>query len=254
MGFSFKQFHIDDAGCGMPVSTDGVLLGAWAPLTRARHILDIGAGSGLLSLMAAQRTHEQARPQAQIVAVELDEAAALACRHNFANSPWPDRLSLHHTSIQDYSERHPGSPRGQEPALFEHIICNPPYFESGLLSGNPARANARHTERLSFAALLSAITRLLHPSGSVSLILPLAGLPRLMPLLAQTGLVLRELQPVASVETKAPQRGLLLLQKAQTPQASMNACMTHPVLTVRDRHGHYSPAMAALTRDFYLKL
>ena len=94
MPFTFKQFHIDDNRCGMPVSTDGVLLGAWAPLSQAQTILDIGAGSGLLSLMAAQRS------QAKITAIELDDQAALDCQHNFNASAWSDRLELICCDIQ----------------------------------------------------------------------------------------------------------------------------------------------------------
>lgn len=95
MAFTFKQFHIDDLNCGMPVSTDGVILGAWSPLSQAQQILDIGAGSGLLSLMAAQRS------LGRITAVELEEKAAAACLYNMVQSPWADRLSVIHCDIQD---------------------------------------------------------------------------------------------------------------------------------------------------------
>ncbi len=94
MAFSFKAFHIEDYGCGMPVSTDGVLLGAWAPLTGAKRVLDIGAGSGLLSLMAAQRS------EAEILAVELDSSAAHASRANFKASPWASRLALYQAQFR----------------------------------------------------------------------------------------------------------------------------------------------------------
>ncbi|WP_341274630.1 methyltransferase [Shewanella maritima] len=101
MPFTFKQFHIDDDKCGMRVSTDAVALGAWAPLQQdllagtpsdkqsIKRILDIGSGSGILSLMAAQRTHESVA----ITAVEIDAAAAAQSKHNVANSPGPIKLA-----------------------------------------------------------------------------------------------------------------------------------------------------------------
>ncbi|GAB1050277.1 MAG: hypothetical protein Sw1PiTSA_12030 [Shewanella algae] len=143
MAFSFKAFHIEDYGCGMPVSTDGVLLGAWAPLTGAKRVLDIGAGSGLLSLMAAQRS------EAEVLAVELDSSAAHASRANFKASPWASRLALYQGSIQAYCDEHALA----DSALFDHILCNPPYFETGPRSDDPKRAIARHTEHLNFDEL-----------------------------------------------------------------------------------------------------
>ena len=119
MPFTFKLFHVDDSRCGMPVSTDGVLLGAWAPLVQAKTILDIGAGSGLLSLMAAQRS------LAKITAIELDTDAALDCQQNFNASTWPERLEVICCDIQTYSQTCNRAEQGKQ---FEHIICNPPYF------------------------------------------------------------------------------------------------------------------------------
>lgn len=121
MPFTFKQFHVDDSHCGMPVSTDGVLLGAWAPLTQAKTILDIGAGSGLLSLMAAQRS------EAVIQALEIDPLAAQDCQHNIDQSPWSDRITL----IQaDLLQWYPLA-QTQAQTQFDHILCNPPYFDNG---------------------------------------------------------------------------------------------------------------------------
>lgn len=134
MAFTFKQFHIDDMNCGMAVGTDSVVLGAWAQLTAAKTVLDIGAGSGLLSLMAAQRS------QAHITSVELDTSAAEACQHNFHNSPWANRLTLVNSSIQDFCQHI------EYQEYFDHIICNPPYFEQGTQAIQSQRAMARHTD------------------------------------------------------------------------------------------------------------
>ena len=97
-GFTFKQFHIDHDRCAMKVGTDGILLGAWAPVADARRVLDIGTGSGLIALMLAQRSTNDCR----IDGVELDKDAADQARDNVAASPWATRVSIIESAIQDY--------------------------------------------------------------------------------------------------------------------------------------------------------
>ena len=241
MPFTFKQFHIDDSHCGMSVSTDGVLLGAWAPLAAARNILDIGAGSGLLSLMAAQRSHHAAK----ITAIELDSAAVDDCQANIGRSPWSAKVTLLHTSIQSYCLsfiQHPQAP-------FDHIICNPPYFTNGPQTQNIARATARHTDQLSFIELLSAITQLLHQQGTASLIIPHQSLPQFKQAMAQTPLHICEYVSVSSVEGKAQSRWLLAVKHGKAHKPIVNSQMH-----IRNKQGHYSAKMIDLCRDFYLKL
>ncbi|MDR8525025.1 tRNA1(Val) (adenine(37)-N6)-methyltransferase [Shewanella fidelis] len=240
MPFTFKRFHIDDSRCGMPVSTDGVLLGAWAPLTEAKSILDIGAGSGLLSLMAAQRS------QAYITAVELEPLAAADCLNNFAASPWSARLALVCSDIASYAQAYSQS----KAALFEHIICNPPYFANGPQSDNSARAAARHTDSLSFDTLLQSIKALLAENGTVSLILPSETVAQLEAKLAPNQLELCGKLSAASVEGKAPNRHILLLSHA----AQSTASAFEQQLTVRLKNGQYSNEFIQLSKDFYLKL
>ncbi|WOT06936.1 tRNA1(Val) (adenine(37)-N6)-methyltransferase [Shewanella youngdeokensis] len=242
MSFSFKQFHITDTRCGMPVSTDGVLLGAWAPLTHAKSVLDIGAGSGLLSLMAAQRC------PADITAIELDESAALDCQHNFNHSPWAERLSLFTGAVQQYS-------LGFTSAKFDHIICNPPYFDNGPQSSSKLRATARHTDSLGFSELLHAIKQLLNQTGLASLILPSVEARQLLSQLQQHQLSCQHMVAVASVEGKEPNRKLLLLSH----ENSVNTLCFEDVksastLAIRKQNGQYTDEFIQLTHSFYLKL
>lgn len=236
MPFSFKQFHIHDSHCGMPVSTDGVILGAWAPLTEAKHILDIGAGSGLLSLMAAQRS------RAQITAIEVDSHATLDCQHNIHHSPWAERITLIQGCVTLWAQT--------SDQKYDHILCNPPYFNNGPQSKDQRRATARHTDTLNFDMLLNTIKSRLSPDGRASLILPQASLKRFLSLLSQYELTLLARVDIASVASKTPQRHLLLL----THQTSL----LHPVhvtqLTIKNHSGAYSQEMIELTRDFYLKM
>ena len=242
MPFTFKLFHIDDAGCGMPVSTDGVLLGAWAPLTQAKCILDIGAGSGLLSLMAAQRN-----ATAQIDAVELDDGAAAACQRNFSASPWHERLTLHHQTIQTFSEN------DARQHQYDAIICNPPYFATGPLANNQARASARHTVSLSFEELTRCCHALLCAEGSASFILPTSAVSEFTAAALAAGFNAPLCVAISSVTGKAPQRQLLLLSKLHHATELATQVISTP-FEILGKDGQYSDVMRQLTQDFYLKL
>lgn len=235
-GFTFKQFHVDDFGCGMPVSTDGVLLGTWAELVEHGQILDIGTGSGLLALIAAQRTAEAAPP---VVAVEIDHAAAKAASHNFAQSPWPDRLQCIEQNIESWAAQ-------QAAGAFGTIVCNPPYFNSGLQAGCQARATARHTDSLTHQKLLATIRHLLCETGTASLILPEYEGRQLIKLAPAFQLFCRKLCEVRSTEKKPVSRLLIALSPRPGGMHTEQLSIHH--------QGQYSESFSALTRDFYLKL
>lgn len=145
----------------MKVCTDACVLGATAPLATAERILDIGTGTGLLALMAAQRA-----PKACIEAVELDCLAATQAAANAAASPWANRLRVHALTLQQYVATAPG--------LFDHIICNPPFFRHSLQSPDAARTTARHTspDTLPFAMLCASAAELLTSGGQLTILLP----------------------------------------------------------------------------------
>ena len=235
-GFTFKQFHVDDYGCGMPVSTDGVLLGTWAELPEHGQILDIGTGSGLLALIAAQRS---ALTALSIVAVEIDPAAAKAAGQNFERSPWSDRLQCIEQDVESWAGQ-------QAPGSFGAIVCNPPYFNSGQQADCQARATARHTDSLSHHKLLAVIRHLLSDTGTASLILPEFEGRQLLKLAASHQLFCRRLCEVRSTEKKPVSR-LLIALSPQPGEMHTEQLAIHHL-------GQYSAAFAALARDFYLKL
>ncbi|MBR5807213.1 MAG: methyltransferase, partial [Alistipes sp.] len=126
-GFRFKQFAVEQEDVAMKVGTDGVLLGAWADCDGAKRILDIGTGTGVIALMLAQRNS-----QAEILAVEIDEAATSRARSNFDMSPWAERLTVENCAVQEFkpSEK------------FDLIISNPPYFIDSLQCPDAKRTTA----------------------------------------------------------------------------------------------------------------
>lgn len=159
--FQFKQFRIEQGACAMKVCTDACVLGAVAAVEGAARILDIGTGTGLLALMAAQRN-----PIASIEAVELDEAAAAQAVANFAASPWAARLHLHAQSLAQLA--------AARPQPFDHIICNPPFFRHALRSPDARRTTARHAadDTLSFGELALFAANFLTPTGRLTVLLP----------------------------------------------------------------------------------
>lgn len=230
-GFKFKQFAISGGQSGMPVSTDGVLLGAWAFRHSPRQILDIGTGTGLLALMCAQRFE-----QALIQAVDIDEHAYRAAGINIANSPWSQRIELRHENILHCCDTQ----------RVDAIICNPPYFNYGAVSQHSQRATARHTSSLSHKDLIRALTRLLTPDGTAALILPLVEGEQFIRLAQDSGWHLSRCCEVRPSERKPVHRLLFELQQTQCD------CQ-FSTLTIHESDA-YSADFIALTRTFYLKM
>jgi tRNA1Val (adenine37-N6)-methyltransferase len=156
--FHFQQFSVIQKQSAMKVCTDAVLFGAMEPVNRVDRVLDIGAGTGVLSLMAAQLG------AVQVTAVELTQKGYEEAHINFINSPWPDRLEAVHQAIQDFS-----STAGRE---YDLVICNPPFFENHSKTTNSLRKIARHNDQLSFADLIKSTDQLLSSQGLFYLLLP----------------------------------------------------------------------------------
>jgi tRNA1Val (adenine37-N6)-methyltransferase len=159
--FSFKQFTIHQDQTSMKVTTDACILGAYTEVQGAKTILDIGTGTGLLSLMLAQKIN------AKIDAVEIEENAYNQAITNVNRSIFNDQISVFNTSIQLFSESI------EQQNLYDLIISNPPFFQNHLKSETESRNNSLHTDTLSFEDLLSTVLRLLSPNGTFALLLPL---------------------------------------------------------------------------------
>lgn len=152
-GFTFKQFFVAHDRCAMKVGTDGILLGAWAPVAGVKRILDIGTGSGLQALMLAQRTEEHVT----IDAVELDPQASRQASENAADSPWAERIRVECADVLTWAP--------EQTARYDLIVSNPPYFTPGVECGTPEREQARYTGSLDHKALLTSAAELILEEG-----------------------------------------------------------------------------------------
>lgn len=246
--FHFKQFTVHQDRCAMKIGTDGVLLGAWTALKNGpSNILDIGAGTGVISLMLAQRSEA-----VEIDAVEIDENAYEQCVDNFEASPWGNRLFCYHAGFEEFFEE-PEDP-------YDLIVSNPPFFSppsnikpiassdsDGTHMANLGRKRARTRETLSFETLVIGVSKLLANHGRFSTIIPFSEEQSFIALAAQYKLYpLRKTRVRGSTSTKLI-RSLLEFARFESPMQTNE-------LTIEISRHHYTPEYMALTKDFYLKM
>jgi len=236
--FQFKQFTVQQEHCAMKVCTDACLFGAWvadkikSENSKVKSVLDVGTGTGLLSLMLAQQT------DAIIDAVEIDEAAALQAGQNFDTSPWKERLNIYNSSIQELDQ--------QTTQQYDLIISNPPFFENDLKGDNAKKNIALHSSELSLDELSNAIDAHLKEDGSFAVLLPyhrtvyfekLAGLKY----------VLQEKVLVKQTSKHNYFRSMLLFGSTKTK-------IKEGEIIIREEDEQYSEAFITLLKDYYLNL
>lgn len=230
--FKFKQFTIHQDRCAMKVGTDGVLLGAWADCANAKKVLDIGAGTGLITLMIAQRS------EAQVDAVEIDEQAAKQAIENVNNSPWAHRVHVLNEPFQEFSKI--------ENKTYDLIVSNPPYFQNSMFAPDKKRTNARHNLNLELEDLLGGANKLLSSNGTLSIILPYLEGNMFILKASEEGLYCVRQTKVLPKPGRAPKRLLLEFQRTKKPLDEQEL-----IIELNKRH-EYSEAYKNLTKDFYL--
>ncbi len=220
----------------MKVGTDGVLLGAWSDATEADNILDIGSGTGLIAIMLAQRA-----TTATIHAVEIDEEACSQATENMKASPWADRLSCFHASIQDFAK--------QSRQKYDLIVSNPPFFSGGTFSHSQDKNSVRHTIKLPHGDLLTAVRSLLAPHGKFCMILPhMEGL-RFKEMANNYGIYCTKIVEVLPKLDKPIER-LLLQFELNVKPLEKSELVIHNGNDTND----WSDGYRQLTGDYYLKL
>ena len=231
--FQFKQFKIIQEKTAMKVSTDGVLLGAWANVSKANNVLDIGTGTGLVALMLAQRS------LAQITGIEIENEAANEAKFNVQNSPWANRIQILNLPFQHFYK--------SAQIKYDLIISNPPFFENSLKSNQLKRSFARHNIALTYSELIFGSEKLLTTEGRITCILPYDALSRVLSEAYFAKLFPVRICKVKSAPQKPAIRILLELGKFKTvpKQDSLN---------IYDESGKkYSEEYKNLTCDYYLE-
>lgn len=230
--FQFKEFTIHQRRAAMKVGTDGVLLGTMAE--GGKQILDIGTGTGIISLMMAQRY-----PDAQFTAVEIDDNAYLDAQENFAASSFSDRITLVKAAFQDYART-----CGR---TFDCIVSNPPYFDESLENPDEGRTRARHTSSLPFRELIGGAYRLLEDGGCFSVCIPPEVLKKFSAECLITGFSLKTCYGIKSVPRKPmPKRYVLVYQKGLITEPEEH------IFCMQNADGSRSEWYQELMKDFYL--
>ncbi|MFD2601741.1 tRNA1(Val) (adenine(37)-N6)-methyltransferase [Flavobacterium suzhouense] len=233
--FQFKQFTVQQDKCAMKVGTDGVLLGAWTPVDHNPFsILDIGAGTGLIALMLAQRCHAE-----QIDGLEIDADAHEQAVDNFENSPWGDRLFCYHASLDEFMEE----PEDE----YDLIVSNPPFYTDGYFSGDEQRDMARHNNSLPFEDLIQASEILLSEIGILAVVIPFKEEEKFIALAKEEQLYPFKITRVKGTPETEIKRSLIALSRSE------KEISTDELIIETARH-KYTDEYISLTKDFYLKM
>lgn len=240
--FTFKQFKVEQDCCAMKVGTDGVLLGAWADVTNAQKILDIGSGTGIIALMMAQRTEnivsKDTTEKVIVHAVEIDDAAFTQSNDNMSQSPFAARLTVFHSSIQDFAKA--------SDIKYDLVVSNPPFFSGGTFSSNQDKTNVRHTVKLSHGDLLQSTRQLLDKNGKFCLILPLIEGMRFIEIARTYGFYTTKITEVHTLANKGIERLMLQLELNEKPLVKDKL-----IIQNSDERNDYTEGYKNLTKDFY---
>ncbi len=234
--FQFKQFSVQQDQCAMKIGTDGVLLGAWAPVEQNPFsVLDIGTGTGIIALMLAQRSNA-----AQIDALEIEENAYEQATDNFENSPWNDRLFCFHAGLDEFMEE----PEDE----YDLIVSNPPFYAEDYKTNDEQRDLARFQDALPFEDLIEAADLLLSENGILAVIIPFKEEERFLAIANEFELYPIKITRVKGTPTTEIKRSLLAFKRFELPTLYSDE------LIIETARHQYTPEYIELTQEFYLKM
>ena len=250
--FQCKEFIVHQQHTSMKVCTDACLFGAWVAkqpsLETAHSIVDIGTGTGLLSLILAQVTHKN---NTKITAVEIESQAAAEASSNFSISKWSDRLNLVNESIQDYTANLMAA--ADEKKLFDIIITNPPFYEGDLKSPDKNKNKAAHSTELSWTSLVENSSSLLKEEGHFFVLVPTLRAYTMQKLAEANHLYLAEEVLVYNDAKHLPFRSFLHFQKNSNTPDKGNSVLRNKIV-IKNADNTYSTAFTELLKDYYLHL
>lgn len=215
----------------MKVGTDGVLLGAWAETSDASAILDIGTGTGLVAIMLAQRAN------ATIDAIDIDKDACIQASENISSSPWKDKITVHHSSLQQYAV--------DAQKTYDLIVTNPPYFGNSLKTPDEQRNLARHNDSLSITDILQGVNKLLSPQGRFIIILPYIEAQLFIVEASMYHLYCNRKLVIKTLPTKKPVR--IIMEFGKTREK-----LVEDMLSIHGSSTEYTEEYINLTKDYYL--
>jgi tRNA1Val (adenine37-N6)-methyltransferase len=230
--FQFKQFIVEQDQCAMKVTTDSCLFGGWVANTMGQtdNILDIGAGTGLLSLMLAQKH------PLNIDAIEIESECFQQLKENCNRSKWSQYIKLHHGDIRDFKPTN----------LFSLIICNPPFYENQLKSENKKVNLARHSNALFLEDLFEAVNKILHPNGNFNILLPAIRKEECIDVAARIKLYPSRIASVKQTPAHAFFR--TMIQFSRSDYGSLNL----EEISIKNNENNYSDQFIELLSEYYL--
>lgn len=228
--FDFRRFRIEQDRCSMKVGTDGVLLGAWFPLEPGMSVLDVGTGTGLVALMAAQRG------AGSVTAVEIDHDAAGQAAENAERSEWSGLIEVVNADIAGFTSE----------SGFDRIVCNPPYFRDSLRCPDVGRNAARHNDSLSYETLVRCASDMLTADGLLCVVLPYDAVETFTRCARTAGLYMVRRTDVTTVAGKQPKRSLVAFGKQHME-------LETKIMTMFDSDGKETSEYIDIVRNFYLK-
>ncbi len=235
--FQFKQFTIHQDQCAMKVCTDacifGALVAAYLKEKSHQRLLDIGAGTGLLSLMVAQENSEK-----KITALEINKAAFLQAKENTANAIFAKNVALIEQDVLTY----------HAPQPFDFIFSNPPFFEGDLKSNDKEKNLAKHAEALTLARLLDFIQNHLSDYGETALLLPWHRHAELLTAIAPKHLSIVKMLCIKQTPKHDFFRAVYILSK------NTNQPTATEVLIIKQENNSYSTEFQKLLQKYYLHL
>ena len=228
--FKFKEFIIHQNNAAMKIGTDGILLGAWADLSDKKKGIDIGSGTGVISIMLCQRNEIL-----EIDSIEVSEKAVLDAKKNIKNCKWNERINLIHKDLRLFSTEN----------KYDLIISNPPYFQKSLKPKDLGRLKARHEVSLNYKDVLNFSEKHLLKKGTINLILPIDQKQEVIEYAGKFGLYINKECIVFPKPNKNPHRLLIELSKTKKILESQS------LIIENDGRHNYTDNYKKLTREFY---